>query len=97
MWLPQFYIKNTHTIECLSCNKTFKQLHRIKTFLIYKYHYFESVSEKYGIIEASEFIDGIVLYHIKFKLRKNNTMPISSHKSQTLVYTSSLPILESNN
>jgi len=24
MWLPQFYIKNTNALECLSRNKTFK-------------------------------------------------------------------------
>jgi hypothetical protein len=47
--------------------------------------------EKYGIIEASEFIDRIVSYH--FKLRKNNVMSLLSKKK--LVYTSSLPIPES--
>jgi len=44
--------------------------------------------EKCGIIKASEFIDGN-----HFKLRRNNAMPIQLPK--TLVYTSSLPILES--
>lgn len=91
IWFPQFYIKTTNALECLSRNKTFKQRRTIEKFLISKYYYFECVSEKSGIIKASEFIDGIVSYH--FKLRKNNTIPIQYPK--TLVYDSSLPILES--
>lgn len=91
MWFSQFYIKNTNALECLSRNKTLKQRRTIEKFLISKYHYFECVSEKCGIIKASEFIDGITSNH--FKLRKNNAMPIQLPK--TLVYTSSLPILKS--
>jgi len=44
-----------------------------------------------NLLTESEFIDGIISNH--FKLRKNNAMPIQLPK--TLVYTSSLPILES--
>jgi len=50
MWFPQFHVKNTNALEWLSLNKTFKQRHTIEKFLISKYHYFECVPEKYGII-----------------------------------------------
>lgn len=38
MWFPQFYIKNTNALECLSRNKTFKQRRTIEKILISKYY-----------------------------------------------------------
>lgn len=77
-----------NTIDCLSCNKTNEQYNITKTFSILEYHYFECVSDE--IIEANEFIGRLISYH--FKMKKNNAMPIKF--LQTLVYTSSLSILE---
>jgi len=79
-------LKTLNALERLSYNKTFQQRPAIEQFLISKYHYFECVSEKCGIIKASEFI------------RRNDIIPLKIDKKQcnahtvpqtTIVYTSS--------
>jgi hypothetical protein len=84
------YIKNTDAMECLTRKKSVKY-HTIEKFLISKYHYFECKSDQYGIIETSEYIDGITSYH--FKLRKYNIIQMTLLES--LVYRISLPIIHS--
>lgn len=95
-WITQYYIKNTNAIECLSYNKTFKQRPTTETFSISKYHCFECILDQFEIIEASKCIGRIVgiIGRYYFKLKNNNEMSIKL--SQTLVYTSSLLILENN-
>lgn len=86
-WWPQYYKKNSASVETINLRKDDKV-----SFTISKFHHMRYDSEKPDCIQASEFINGMVwhTFSLEHPRRKKNT-PVEFPKAKA--YLTQLPIV----